>query len=111
MQSTALIQIASNKNVHQITELGAAPCRRVSILSMLGITCTSILVVSVFGAVAADPHRKHLPVQVRHTAGLKSQSSILQEAGLQIEVHQKLKLTVLQLLKRAIVAYQLLSPC
>lgn len=31
---------------------------------MLGITCTSILVVSVFGAAAADPHRKHLPLQV-----------------------------------------------
>lgn len=57
---------------------------------MLGITCTSILVVSVFGAVAADPHRKHLPIQVRHTAGLKSQSPIVQDAGLRTEVHQKL---------------------
>lgn len=30
----------------------------------MGITCTSILAVSVFGAAAADPHRRHLPVQV-----------------------------------------------
>lgn len=38
--------------------------RHVSILSVLGISCTSILLVSVLGAVVDDPSRHRLPVQV-----------------------------------------------
>ena len=40
-------------------------CRHVSILSVLGISCTSILLVSVCGAVAEDPSRHRLP-EVSH---------------------------------------------
>lgn len=39
-------------------------CRHVSILSVMGISCTSILLVSVLGAVVEDPSRHRLPVQV-----------------------------------------------
>jgi len=49
----------------QATKQARWACRHVSILSVLGISCTSILLVSVCGAVAEDPSRHRLP-QVGH---------------------------------------------
>ena len=40
-------------------------CRHLTVLSVLGISCTSILLVSVLGAVVEDPARHRLPLQVR----------------------------------------------
>lgn len=48
-----------------VTMQASWACRHVSILSVLGISCTSILLVSVCGAVAEDPSRHRLP-QVSH---------------------------------------------
>ncbi len=48
-----------------VTKQACWACRHVSILSVLGISCTSILLVSVCGAVAEDPSRHRLP-QVSH---------------------------------------------